>query len=119
MVRSIVALIMFVTVAACSDSQVPTVLPVDDSLLSCAEPAPLLGEPADGREDDYFVCFKEGVNVQEESARLAEKYGFTPRYVYGIIPCLAVRDLPQEIVDSLRCEATVDHLSYDGSVDAL
>ena len=73
----------------------------------------------DGLEDDYFVCFHDGVNVPEEAARLAAKYGFTPRWVYGIIPCLAARDLSREIVDGLRCEPTVDHLSYDGRVDAL
>lgn len=119
MIQSIVALLMLVLVAACSESKLLGVLPVNGSALLCEEPAPLLGEPEDGLEDDYFVCFKEGVNVVEESARLAAKYGFTPRWVYGIIPCLGVLDLSREIVDGLRCEPTVDYLSYSGTVEAL
>jgi hypothetical protein len=116
MVRSIVCLFMLVTLAACSDSQLPGLSFVNGPSLSCAEPAPLRGEPEIGHEDDYFVCFKDGVNVSEEAARLAAAYGFVPRYVYTIIPCMVVHDLSQEIVDGLRCEPTVDHLSYEWTV---
>ena len=119
MVRSIVPLLVLICVAACSESERPTLLAVDSTLLSCAEPAPLFGEPSSGHEDDYFVCFKDGVDVAEEAARLAAAYGFMPKYVYTIIPCMAVRDLSQEIVAGLRCEPTVDHLTYDGSIVAL
>ena len=115
--RGMVFLLMLVTFAACSDSQLSALIPADGSSLSCAEPAPLLGDPDYSLEGAYFVCFKDGVNVAEEAARLAEAYGFTPRYVYSIIPCLAARDLSQEIVDGLRCEPTVDHLSYDGILE--
>jgi len=119
MVRSIVPLLLLISVAACSHPERPSLLALDGPSVSCAEPAPLLGEPSSGHEDDFFVCFKDGVDVSEETARLAAAYGFTPKYVYAIIPCFAVRDLSQEIVDALRCESTVDHLSYDETVEPL
>ena len=119
MIRGIVPLLVLVSLTSCSHSDRPALLTLDDTSLSCAEPAPVFGEPEPGYEDDYFVCFKDGVDVSEEAARLAATHGFTPRYVYTVIPCLAARDLSQGIVDALRCESTVDHLSYDGPVVAL
>ena len=115
MVRSIVPLLMLISLAGCSGSEHPMSLALEGASPACPEPAPLLGTPESGLEDSYFVCFKEDVDVSEEAARLAAAYGFTPRYVYTIIPCMAVRGIPQETVDALRCEPTVDHITYEGT----
>ena len=102
----------------CSNSQShPVTGSGNDNLgLECNDPAPLEGGPEPAELSDYFVCFHERVDVPAEAARLAEKYGFVPKYVYTSIPCMAVRDLPGETVESLRCESTVARISYQGEL---
>ena len=79
----------------------------------CACPAPLYGK-FDSWFEDFIVVFRDGVNVTRETARLEQVYNFRATTVMSstqIRGFSAVFD--DEVRDRLRCETSVDHVSYD------
>ena len=82
---------------------------------SCACPAPLYGK-FDSWFEDFIVVFRDGVNVTRETARLEQVYNFRATTVMSstqIRGFSAVFD--DEVRDRLRCEPSVDHVSYEAS----
>ena len=84
----------------------------------CATPAPLLGE-FDPRTSGYIVVLDDGIEPGPETSRLAAKYSFEPEHVYTHVLGGFSAQLTPTVVADLRCEITVDHVSFNsvGSVD--
>ena len=102
--------LILVAIGACGDGQFgPPVWPTVQPL--CSNSAPLLGEP-DPRAPRFIVYFNAGVDPDQETARLAGAYGFTPTYIYHLVPGFAAVLAP-EIVARLRCESSVREIHYD------
>jgi len=82
---------------------------------SCIRPAPLVGR-FDPRAPGYIVDLSNGVDVAVETARLGEKYGFTARWVYTAVLGGFSAELTPQAVAGLRCERTVQSISFDQQV---
>jgi hypothetical protein len=100
-----------VIVAGCSESAfAPEAIVLSPQ---CEAPAPLQGR-FDPRAPQFIVVFDQGIESSEETPRLAERYGFTPRFVYthALEGFSAV--LEPEMVAGIRCEPSVKYVEYDG-----
>lgn len=107
-------LVMFLSVAAgCGESA----LSPDPSLMRppCLAPAPLGGE-FDPRAPHFIVVFKDGIESSDETPRLAERYGFTPRYVWSDALEGFSAEHDPELLAAIRCEPSVAYVTYDGVV---
>src|SRR5262249_5348233 len=71
----------------------------------CASPAPLYGM-FDPRAPLYMVMYHDGVNPNDETARLEGVYGFTPKSVWTAVPGFAA-SLDDAVRDMMRCEPSV------------
>ncbi len=80
---------------------------------ACSAPARLEGN-WDPEVRGFFVVFTEAAEgtPAQLTPPLAAKYGFTPTSVYGYILKGFAADLTPEQVAGLRCEPTVEYLSY-------
>jgi len=63
----------------------------------------------------YLVKFKDGVNTAQAAQTLAQKYGFTPVYIWEALGGFATPDLPRETIAQLRCEPVIDYMEYNGT----
>jgi len=118
--RLIVAAVGVMLVTGCGGDASDMLAPSDSLSLcapACADPAPLQGRWNQRLPTGYIVLFHDGVDVAEETARLAASYGFTPKYVYTIIPAFAA-ELTCGALAGIRCEPTVERVSYDELVHA-
>src|SRR5664279_2310918 len=89
--------------------------PSDQIQTPCANPARLLGQ-SDPQAPGYIVVYHDVVNGEQETARLAARYGFAPRFVYThALPGFS-SELAPSVVAAVRCEATVDYVAYDSRV---
>jgi hypothetical protein len=104
--------ITVMSILACRDAAAPN---FDVIAPACADPAPLGGEP-DARAPGFIVVFEDNVEARPETNRLAEVYGFTPRYIYEFALQGFAADLTPDVVAAVRCEATVQSVSHDGFV---
>jgi hypothetical protein len=101
--------------AACGPD---TVAAPDNALQPpCVLPAPLVGE-FDPQAPHFIVIYRDGVDSQKETDRLAQLYGFEPRFVYQYAIQGFSAELEPSVLASVRCEVTVDYVAYDGSVHA-
>lgn len=78
----------------------------------CSEPAPLLGQKTEA--PGYIVAFRAGTNATRETARLAERYGFTPRHVYTHALLGFSAELTDAALAGVRCAATVESVEHNG-----
>jgi hypothetical protein len=60
--------------------------------------------------------FKSGVQVREETGRLAAAHGFEPRHVYESALQGFSATLTPEVVASIRCEPSVKYVEHAGVV---
>lgn len=110
----VVCLVMFVgVVAGCGESA----LAPDPNVMAppCVAPAPLGGE-FDPRAPHFIVVYKDGIESSDETPRLAERYGFTPRFVYTYALEGFSAALEPEVLAAIRCEPSVQYVEYDGFV---
>jgi hypothetical protein len=80
----------------------------------CSTPAPLYGT-FDSRAPGYLVMFRDGVNAQEEVARLERVYGFSPTSVWTSVPGFAA-SLDADVRETLRCELSVAYVEYNAII---
>jgi hypothetical protein len=76
----------------------------------CGTPALLLGTYS---IPGYIVVFQDTTNAEAETARLAQKYPFTPTFVYSAALRGLSAPLANSVVAALRCEPTVHSIEYD------
>lgn len=89
-----------------------------DVPVQCVTPAPLLGE-RDAGAPGYIVVYRPGTDPVSETNRLATRYGFTPMFVYQHALQGFGADLSASALAGVRCEPSVDHVSFNASVRPL
>lgn len=82
--------------------------------LACANPAPLDGS-YDPAAPGYIVMFRAGTDAAAETARLAQKYGFTTGPALEILPGFSAELTPAALA-GVRCESTVLRVTYNSAV---
>jgi hypothetical protein len=100
--------ILLVLVSACSSSGTLPEPP-------CRNPAPYNGT-FPSTDNRYIVIYHDDVAVEATTAELAERYGFTPRYVWSTLLLGFAADLSPEQVTALRCETAIQSISVDGHI---
>jgi putative salt-induced outer membrane protein YdiY len=93
--------------AMASAGEAPTVVP------QCQAPAKIDG-PWDERGAGYFIAFKGTTNFRDAAAALALRYHLVVQNYYLPLHAVLVADLPAATVAALRCEPSVDYISYNG-----
>lgn len=82
-------------------------------VLTCANPLPVGGayNPA---YPGYGVSFRDGVDARAETARLADRYGFTITHVIATGGFVA--DFDDDVREQLRCEPSILYLEHNAPV---
>jgi hypothetical protein len=97
--------VLVVLLAGCGD---------EEEAAKCEMPAPLLGE-FDPRAPEYLVAYRDDVDVEVETERLAAEYGFEPKTV-GYAWFTVDVSIGEETREALRCEPSVEYIEYNGIV---
>ena len=104
-----------VALAACSES--PTAPGADADQVNasalCARPAPLSGTPDPRTGGTYIVVYHDGTDSPATTARLAQKYGFTPRFVYQYALTGFAAPLTDAQAAGIRCEPETRYMQHD------
>lgn len=79
---------------------------------SCTNPTPVLGtfSPA---APGYIILFRNGINAQDETNRLAGLYKFQPTHIYQSIGGFSAT-FSTDVLEHLRCEANIKSIEFDG-----
>jgi len=78
----------------------------------CASPAPIEGAGY-ALVPSMIVVFQDGTNPGRSALLLAQKYGFDVVHLFvAVFPGFSAK-LPYATIAQLRCEASVEHLSFD------
>jgi hypothetical protein len=80
----------------------------------CADPAPVSGTH-DPQLTRYIVKLSEEVDFTAEANRLAANYGFEVQDVLEGLR-LFVAEFSTDVLEQLRCEPSVVHITYDEPV---
>lgn len=80
---------------------------------SCAQPAPLTGSRDPRAGGVAIVAYHDGTDSPAVTARLAQKYGFTPRFVYQHALTGFAAPLTDEQIAGIRCEAETRFVQFD------
>jgi hypothetical protein len=96
-------------VSACADSP--------STSAPCSNPAPLYGE-FDPRAPDYMVKLRDGVNVDDEVARLEQLYGFSATSVFRFSINGFAAEFDDDVREMLRCESSVEWVEHDAIIVA-
>jgi hypothetical protein len=105
--------------AACDGATDPVTEPKSEPMtpvtLACAAPAPLEGTPdwSDPRFIGFIVTYHDGTDPAAETARLAARYGFTPRFVYRYALLGFAANFTSDALNGIRCETTVRRVEVD------
>jgi hypothetical protein len=78
----------------------------------CSNPVTVYGQ-REPLAPGYIVDFKEGIDPDAETNRLAELYGFTPTHIYQYSAGFAA-DLAPTILEPMRCETSIQAMYFDG-----
>jgi hypothetical protein len=101
--------------AACSETPTGATRPLDEITVaaSCAQPAPLSGTPDPRTGGTYVVVYHDSTDSPATTARLARKYGFTPRFVYQYALTGFAAPLTDAQVAGIRCEPETRYVQHD------
>jgi len=107
-------LLLPVLLVACDSTSAVAPVPLTVEIVRppCEHPAALLGE-FDPQAPRYIVVYRDSVDAEAETARLAAKYEFQPRFVYTHVPGGFSAELTPPVVADVRCEAKVDNMEFD------
>jgi hypothetical protein len=78
----------------------------------CESPVPVSGQLTQ-LSPMYLIYFKSGVNAVTETNRLAALYGFAPSSIWDAIGGFSA-DLSPAVLESLRCEPTIQSIFFNG-----
>jgi hypothetical protein len=81
----------------------------------CENPLPVLRE-YDPNAPGYNIVFHAGIDAEAETSRLATLYGFQPKFV--LIGGFSA-EFSTDVLEHLRCEASIKSIAHDGTVEAL
>ena len=116
--RIIPCTLLLLALAACSEGPTGSDVELEKrtGLARCDNPAPLNGTPDPRTAGSFIVVYKAGTDVRATTARLAEKHGFQPKFVYEHALQGFAAQLSLGAVGGVRCEPEVHHVSHDGVV---
>lgn len=114
--RTLAAALAGLTLAACSGNATGPSAQIDrgDVPAQCSAPAPLNGTPDPRVAGRYIVVYKDGTDSPGTTARLAQKYGFQPRFVYQYALLGFASALTDTQLAGVRCEDEVKYVSHEG-----
>lgn len=78
---------------------------------ACPRPAPLAGRPHPAAPG-YIVVYHDSVDALAETARLAGRYGVSPRHLYRTAVRGFSAELEPEVLQALRCEPSVNWVEH-------
>jgi hypothetical protein len=85
------------------------------SPMQCATPAPLSGL-FNSCAPGYLVQFRDGVDAEVETQRLASLHGFEPYAVFTLAIRGFASQLSPELREAIRCEPSVKVVEYEAVV---
>jgi hypothetical protein len=108
---SSLAHLALLVLAACDSPSAPDAL----AQLSapCPNAAPVLNQPAPSLANRYIVVYRDGTDSRATTARLAQKHGFTPRFVYEHALLGFAAELSADALAGVRCEPEVKYVDGD------
>jgi hypothetical protein len=80
----------------------------------CAAPAPLRSAFPQERVPGYIFSYRAGTNSKAVTAELAATYGFTPTFVYNVVPGFAAV-VSEQALAGIRCDSRIEFVEYDVS----
>jgi hypothetical protein len=83
---------------------------------TCAHPAPVLREPDAALPNRWVVVYHDTIDSRATTAVLAQRHGFTPRFVYEHALRGFSADLSAEALSGVRCENAVRYAAGDAVV---
>jgi hypothetical protein len=98
---------------ACSESD--SIGPFNRMLIPCDSPAILSGQPSRTAQS-FIVAYRQGVDAQGETERLAAECGFQPEHVSQIEPAWFSANLDLVQVGCVRCDPVVSFVSVNRPV---
>jgi hypothetical protein len=118
--RILPILLAAAALAACSESPTAAGEVADEihAAAQCSQPAPLAGTPDPRTAGSYIVVYHDATDPAAATARLARKYGFTPRYVYQHALKGFAAPLTDVQVAGIRCESETLYVHHDGVAQA-
>jgi hypothetical protein len=78
----------------------------------CASPAPLRSARPQDQLPGYVFKYRDGTDSKTVTAELAATYGFTPIFVYSIVPGFAAQ-VTEQALASIRCDARVEFVEHN------
>ena len=78
----------------------------------CSAPAPLRSARPQDRAPGYIVTYRSGTDSRMVTAELASKYGFSPEFVYTVVPGFAAV-LSEQALAAIRCDSRIAFVEYD------
>lgn len=84
----------------------------------CTNAAPVLSQPAPSLANHYIVVYRDSTDSRATTARLAQKHGFTPRFVYEHALLGFSAELSADALAGVRCEPEVKYVEGDQVVRA-
>ena len=97
---------------ACTNSGVAGARPEIVTPL-CDDPAPI-SNSYDPKASGYLVIFHVGTDARQESSRLAQVHGFTPRHVFAAESLQGFSaELSPAALAALRCDKSVNYVEFN------
>ena len=104
------AVMSVLIVLACSKSDSNS--PFNRMLVPCDDPATLSGQPSRTAQS-FIVAYRQGVDAQDETERLAAECGFQPTHVSQLEPGWFSADLDLVQLGCVRCDPVVSSVSVN------
>jgi hypothetical protein len=98
------AVMSVLVAAACSQSGSSG--PFNRMLVPCDDPADLSGQP-DSTPQSFIVAYRQGIDAQDETERLAAECGFRPEHISQLDPGWFSAQLDRVQLGCVRCDAVV------------
>ncbi len=98
---------------ACSGSNSP----LHSVLSPCTQPAPLNGAP-DPAAEGFIVAYRDGIDIQAETERLADECGFQPTHISQVEPGWFSARLDLVQLACVRCAPSVSSVSFNQSINS-
>jgi hypothetical protein len=76
-------------------------------------------ESADPTKRGFIVEYKDGIDPVSTTARFANKYSFTPRFVWTLALNGFAADLTPKVLAGIRCEPEVRRIQPDTATNVL
>jgi|GEM_PF-2713381 len=81
----------------------------------CSAPAPLRSAFPQERVPGYIFKYHDGTDAQLVTSELAARYGFSPQFVFNVVPGFAAV-VSEQALGEIRCDNRVEFVEYNVKV---